>query len=143
MFSCIIMIISLPDILVKIKYQNQFAMDIPGPVSMLMYNNSASPMLLVYNPSHNITSPINLLNNFLFLNNHGILFLWTLLRNFCYPSGLILSQLQLTSLPNKQSLFLPMTPSHLQTQHICLSFICFLNIAFLLMLPPTEAWSLC
>jgi len=50
-------------------------MDIPGPASMLMYNNSASPVSLVYNPSHNITSPTDLSNNFLFLSNHGIPFL--------------------------------------------------------------------
>ena len=27
--------------------------------------------------------------------------------------------------------------------HVCLSFMCFPNTVFLLMLPPTEAWSLC
>jgi len=50
-------------------------MDISGPVSALMYNNSASLMLLVYNPSHNVTSPTDLSNNFLFSNSYGILFL--------------------------------------------------------------------
>ena len=66
-FSSIIMIIFLPDTLVKIKHWNLFTVDIPGPVSMLMYNNSASFMSLVYDLSYNITSPINLLNNFPFL----------------------------------------------------------------------------
>ena len=74
-FSSIIMITSLLDILVKTKYWNYFTMDIPGLASMLMYNNSASPVLLIYNPSHNITSPTDLSNNSLFLNNHGIPFL--------------------------------------------------------------------
>ena len=71
-FSSTIMITSLPDILVK---TNQFAMDTPSPASMLIYNNSASPMSLVCDPNHNITSPTNLSNNFLFLNDYGIPFL--------------------------------------------------------------------
>ena len=75
MFSSIIMITSLLDIMVKTKHWSQFAVDISGPASMLMYNNSASPMLLVYNPSYNVTSPIDLSNNFLFLNNYETLFL--------------------------------------------------------------------
>ena len=117
-FSSIIMTISLLDILVKTKHWNQFATDISGPVSMLMYNNSTSPMSLVYNPSHNVTSPMNLSNNSLFLNNHRIPFLQTSLRNFCYPSSLILSWSQLTSLPSRQSLFLPMTSSCLFVLYI-------------------------
>ena len=47
-------------------------MDTPGPASMLMYNNSASPMSLVYDSSHNITSHTDLSNNSLFLNDHRI-----------------------------------------------------------------------
>ena len=50
-------------------------MDIPGLASMLMYNNSASPISLVCNPSYNVTSPTDLSNNFLFPNNYGISFL--------------------------------------------------------------------
>jgi len=57
-------------------------MDTSGPASVLMYNNSASPVSLVCNPSHNIISPTDLSNNSLSLNNHGIPFLWTSLRNF-------------------------------------------------------------
>ena len=44
---------------------------------MLIYKNSASPMSLVCNPSHNITNPTDPSNNFLSLNNHRIPFLWT------------------------------------------------------------------
>ena len=50
-------------------------MDIPSPVSMLMYNNFASLVSLVYNSSYNFTSFIDLSNNFLSLNNYGIPFL--------------------------------------------------------------------
>ena len=50
-------------------------MDIPGLASMLIYNNSVSSVSLVYNLSHNITSSTDLSNNFLSLNDHGILFL--------------------------------------------------------------------
>jgi len=46
-------------------------MDTPGPASVLMYNNSASPVSLVCHLNHNITSPINLSNNFPSLNDHG------------------------------------------------------------------------
>ena len=91
MFSSTIMIISLPDILVKTKHQNQSATDTPGPASVLMYNNSVSSVLLIYDPSHNITSPIDLSNNSLFLNDHRILFLWTSLRNSYHSPNLILS----------------------------------------------------
>ena len=142
-FSSIIMITSLLDILIRTKHWNQFAVDTSGLVSMLIYNNSVSPMSLVYNPSHNVTSPTNLSNNFLFLNDHGISFLQTLSRNFCHPPGLILSQSQSTSLPSRQSLSLPMTPSHLQTQYVCLFFMCFPNMVFLPMSSLTEAQSLC
>ena len=62
-----------------------------GLASMLMYNNSASPVSLVCNPSHNVTSPMDLSNNSPSLNDHRIPFLWTSLRNFCYPPGLTLS----------------------------------------------------
>ena len=46
-FSSIIMTTSLPDIMVKTKHWNQFAVDIPGLISVLIYNNSASPVLLI------------------------------------------------------------------------------------------------
>ena len=140
--SSIIMIISLPDIMVKTKYWNQFTTDISSLASMLMYNNSASPVLLVCNLSHNIISLTNLSNNFLFLNDHGIPFLQTLLRKFHYPLDLILSWSQSTSLPSKQSLFLPTTLSHSQTQHICLFFMCSPNMVFLPTLPLAETQSL-
>ena len=113
MFFSIIMITSLPDTLVKTKHWNQFAINIPSLASVLIYNNSASPMSLVCNLSYNITSFIGLSNNFLFPNNYGIPFLWTLLRNFHYSLGLTLSWLQLTSLPSRKFLFLFMTLSHL------------------------------
>ena len=142
-FSSIIMITSLPDILVKIKHQNQSTIDTPGPVSMLMYNNSASPVSLVCDPIHNITSPMDLSNNFLSLNGYGISFLWTSSRNFHHSPGLTLSWLQSTSLPSRQSLSLLMIPSCPQTQHIYFSFMCFPNIAFLPMLPLIETRSLC
>jgi len=87
------MITFLPDIIVKTKYWNQFIMDIPGSASILMYNNSASPMSLVYDLSYNIISPTDLSNNFLSPNNYGIPFLWTLSRNFHHPPGLTLSWL--------------------------------------------------
>jgi len=45
----------------------------------------------VCNPCYNVTSPIDLSNNFLSLNDYGILFSWTLLRNFCHPPSLTLS----------------------------------------------------
>ena len=95
-FSSIIMITFLPDILVKIKHWNQSATDTPGPASVLMYNNSASPVSLVCDPSHNVTSPMDPSNNSPSLNDYGIPFLWTSLRNFHHPLGLTLSQLQLT-----------------------------------------------
>ena len=81
-FSSIIIIISLLDILVKTKYWNLFAMNISSPVFTLISNNSASFVLLVYKLSYNVISPTDLSNNFLFLNNYEILFLWTSLRNF-------------------------------------------------------------
>ena len=100
-FSSIIMITSLLDILVKTKHQNQSAMDTPSLASVLMYNNSASLVSLVCNLSHNVTSLTDFLNNSLFLNNHRILFLQTLSRNFCHPLGLTLSWSQLTSSPSR------------------------------------------
>ena len=104
-FSSIIMITSLPDILIKTKHWNQSTTDTPGPASILMYNNSASPISLIYNPNHNVTSPMDLSNNFPSLNNHGIPFLWTSLRNFCHPLGLTLSWSQSTQ-PTKQAIFI-------------------------------------
>ena len=74
-FSSIIMIISLPDILVKTKHWNQSTTDISDLVSVLMYNNSTSPVLLVCDPSHNVTSPIDLSNSSPSLNDHEIPFL--------------------------------------------------------------------
>ena len=142
-FSSIIMITSLLDILVKTKHWNQSAADTPGPTSMLIYNNSASPISLVYNPSHNVTSPMDPSNNSLSLNDHGIPFLQTSSRNFHHPPGLTLSWSQSTSSPSRQSLSLPITSLHLRTQHVYLSFMCFPNIAFLPISPLTEAWSLC
>ena len=96
-FSSIIMTTSLLDIIVKTKHQDQFTMDISSPAFMLMYNNSASLMLLVCNPSYNVTSPIDLSNSFLSLNNYGILFLWTSSRNFHHSLGLTLSWPQSTN----------------------------------------------
>ena len=123
MFSSLIMTTSLLDIIVKTKHWNQFTTNIPGPASVLMYNNSASPVSFVCDLSHNITSFTDLSNNFLFLNDHEIPFLWTSLRNFYYSLGLILSWSQLTGSSSRQSLSLPMTPSHPWTQHVCLFFI--------------------
>ena len=100
MSSSIIMIISLPDI---IKYWNLFAMNTHGPASMLMYNSSASSMSLVCDPSNNVISLTNI------SNNYRIPFVQTSSRNFCYSLCLTLSQLQSTSLPSRQSLFLPIT----------------------------------
>ena len=142
-FSSTIMITSLLDILVKTKHWNQFATDISGPASMLMYNNSTSPVSLVCNSSHNIISLIDLSNNSLFLNNHRIPFLLTSSRNFYYSPGSILSWSQSTSSPNRQSLSLPMIPSCLQTQHIYLFFMCSQNTVFLPMSPLTDVQSLC
>jgi len=65
-------------------------MDIPSLVSALIYNNFANPVLFVYNLSHNITSPMDLSNNFPSLNDHGIPFLWTSSRNSHHPPGLTL-----------------------------------------------------
>jgi len=50
-------------------------MDTLGLASMPMYNNSASLVSLVCDPSHNVTSPTDLSNNFPFINDHGIPFL--------------------------------------------------------------------
>jgi len=57
----------------------------------LMYNNSTSPVSLVCNLSHNITSLMDLSNNSPSLNDHGIPFLWTSSRNFYHFPGLTLS----------------------------------------------------
>jgi len=59
--------------------------------TVLIYNNSASPVSLAYNLSHNVTSPTDLSNNFLSLNDYGIPFLWTSSRNFCHSPDLTLS----------------------------------------------------
>ena len=143
MFSSTIMITSLPDILIKTKHWNQFIMDIPSSASVLIYNNSTSPVSLVYNSSYNITSTIDLSNNSLFLNDHGISFLQTLLRNFYHSPDLILSWSQSTSLLSRQFLSLSMISSHLQTQHICLSFMYFPYMVFLPMSSLTKTQSLC
>ena len=120
MFSSTIIITSSLDILVKIKHWNQSATDTPSPVSMLIYNNSASSVSLVCNPSHNVISPIDRLNNSPSLNGYGIPFLWTSLRNFRHSLGLTL----------------------FQSQHICLFFMCSPNTVFLPMSSLTEAQSL-
>ena len=143
MFSSTIMITSSPDILVKTKHQNQSAMDTPGPAFVLIYNNSASPVSLVCDPSHNITSPTDLLNNSPFLNDHRIPFLQTSSKNFHHLPDLTLSWSQLTSSLSRQSLSLPMTPSCLWTQHVYSSFICFPSTVFLPISPPIEVQSLC
>ena len=117
-FSSIIIFTSLLDTFVKTKYWNQFTIDTPGLAFILIYNNSASSVLLVYNPSHNITSHIDLSNNFLSLNNYGTLFLWTSSRNSHHSPSLILSQLQSTGSPSRQSLSLPMILSHLFILHV-------------------------
>ena len=62
-FFSTIMITSLPDILVKIKNWNQSAMNTSSPAFMLIYNNSTSPVSLVCDLSHNVTSPMDLSNN--------------------------------------------------------------------------------
>ena len=142
-FSSIIMIISLLDIMVKTKHQNQFVTNIPGLASILIYNNFASSVLLVCNLSHNITSSMDLSNNSQSLNNHGISFLQTSLRNSCYFLSLILFWLQSTSLPSRQFLSLPMTPSHSQTQYVYWFFMYSPNMAFLSMSPLIVAQSLC
>ena len=69
------MIIFLPDIMVKTKHWNKFTIDIPNPASVLMYNNFANPVLLICDPSYNVISPMDFLNNFLFPNDYRILFL--------------------------------------------------------------------
>ena len=63
MFSSIIMVIFLLATLVRTKYWNLFTMDIFDLIFILIYNNSASLVLLVYNLNHNITSLIDLSNN--------------------------------------------------------------------------------
>ena len=108
-----------------------------------MYNNSVSSMSLVCDLSHNITSSMVFSNNSLSPNDYETPFLWTLLRNFYHPLCLTLSWSQLTGLPSRQSLFLPMTPLHPQTQHIYSCSIYFPNTVFLLVSPLTEVWSLC
>ena len=89
-FSSIIMITFLLDILVKTKHWNLFITDTSGPAFILMYNNSASPVSLVCDLSHNVTSPIDLSNNSLFLKDYEIPFLWTSSRNSHHPLGLTL-----------------------------------------------------
>ena len=90
-FFSITIITSLLATLVKIKHWNLFTADISGLAFRLIYNNSASLVSLVCNLSYNVTSTMNLSNNSLFLNNHGILFLWTLSRNFHHSLDLTLS----------------------------------------------------
>jgi len=85
---------------------------------MLMYNNSASSVLFVYNLNHNVTSLMDLSNTFLFLNDYGIPFLWTSLRNSHYPLSLTLSWSLLTSSPSRQFLSLSTTSSYQFVLHI-------------------------
>ena len=75
MFSSITIIIFLLATSVKIKHWNLFTADISGLAFALIYNNSTSLVSLVCNLSYNVTSPMNLSNNSLFLNNYRILFL--------------------------------------------------------------------
>ena len=49
--------------IVRTKYWNLFTMDIFDLIFILIYNNSTSLVLLVYNLNHNITSLIDLSNN--------------------------------------------------------------------------------
>ena len=142
-FSSTIMITFLPDILVKTKHWNQSTVDTPDLASVLTYNNSASPVSLVCDSNHNVTSLMDPSNNSPSLNDHGIPFLWTSLRNFHYPPGLTLSWSQSTGLSSRQSLSLPTTPSCPWTQHVCSFFMCSLNTVFLPISLSTEAWSLC
>ena len=46
--------------------------DIPGPVSILMYYNSASSVLLVYDLNLNITSFTDFSSNFLLLGSQKV-----------------------------------------------------------------------
>ena len=110
-FSSIIMIIFLLATSVKTKHWNLFAMDISGPVSTLIYNNSASHVLFICDLNHNITSFVDLSRNFLFPNNYKILFLWTSSKNSHHPPDLTLSWLLSTGLLSNQLLSLPMTSS--------------------------------
>ena len=66
MFSSITMITFQLATLVRTKHWNQFSTDIPGLASILIYNNFESPMSLVCNLSHNVTSPMDLSTNLLF-----------------------------------------------------------------------------
>ena len=100
---------------VKTKYQNSFIINIPGPAFILMYNNSTSPILLVCDLSYNVTSPIDLSNNSLSLNDYGIPFLQTSSRNSYHSLSLILFWLQSTGSLSSQSLSLSMIPLYLQT----------------------------
>ena len=54
------MVIFMLAILVRTKYWNLFTMYIFGLIFILIYNNSASLISLVYNLNHNITSLIDL-----------------------------------------------------------------------------------
>jgi len=117
-FSSIIMIIFLLATSVKTKHWNSFVMNIPGPVSILIYNNSTSLVLFVCNLNYNITSLIDLSSNSLFLNNHRIPFLWTSSRNSHYLPDLTLFWSLLTSSSSRWFLSLSTTPSHLFILHM-------------------------
>jgi len=110
MFSSIIIIIFLLATLVQTKHWNSFAIDISSLASVLIYNNSASPVSLVCNLNHNITSLTDLSRNFPSPNDHGILFLYTLSKNSCHLLSLTLSWLLSTGLPSRQFLSLFTTP---------------------------------
>ena len=104
-FFIIIMIIFFLATLIRTKHWNQFAIAIPGPVSMLIYNNFASPILLVYNPNSSVTSLMDLSSNFPSSNSYRILFLWTSSKKLPLLSGfdtilIIINQL------TKQAIFI-------------------------------------
>ena len=104
-FFSIIMIIFFLATLIRTKHWNQFTIAIPGPVSMLIYNNFASPILLVYNPNSSVTSLMDLSSNFPSSNSYRILFLWTSSKKLPLSSGfdtilIIINQL------TKQAIFI-------------------------------------
>ena len=99
------MIIFFLATLVRTKHWNQFTIAIPGLVSILIYNSSASSILLVYNSNSSVTSLIDLSSNFPSSNSYRILFLWTSSKKLPLSSGfdtilIIINQL------TKQAIFI-------------------------------------
>ena len=104
-FFSIIMIIFFLATLIRTKHWNQFTIAIPGLVSILIYNSSASSILLVYNSNSSVTSLIDLSSNFPSSNSYRILFLWTSSKKLPLSSGfdtilIIINQL------TKQAIFI-------------------------------------